>query len=72
MTEILWWPRLQLSELFNSTFSHVLTILESLSKMFSNPTETTFDSHEMMSNLKTRGGVPGSDAAFLELPAQIR
>ncbi|PNP82645.1 hypothetical protein FNYG_03876 [Fusarium nygamai] len=59
----------QLSELFNSTFSHVLTILEPLSTMFPNPTQTTFDSHEMMSNLKTRCGVPGSDAAFLELPA---
>ncbi|KAF4417398.1 Diaminopropionate ammonia-lyase [Fusarium acutatum] len=57
----------QLSELFNSTFSHALKILEPLSTVFPNPTETTFDSHEMMSNLKTRCGMPGSDAATLEL-----
>ncbi|KAF5559585.1 diaminopropionate ammonia-lyase [Fusarium phyllophilum] len=57
----------QLSELFNSTFSHVLTILEPLSTMFPNPTETTFDTHDMMCNFKTRCGVPGSDAATLEL-----
>ncbi|CVK86572.1 uncharacterized protein FMAN_06159 [Fusarium mangiferae] len=57
----------QLSELFNSTFSHVLSILEPLITMFPRPTERTFDTHEMMSILKTRCGVPGSDAATLSL-----
>ncbi|KAG4256473.1 hypothetical protein FPRO03_05421 [Fusarium proliferatum] len=55
----------QLSELFNSTFSHVLSILEPLITMFPRPTQSTFDTHEMMSILKTRCGVPGSDAATL-------
>ncbi|CVK86236.1 uncharacterized protein FPRN_06273 [Fusarium proliferatum] len=57
----------QLSELFNSTFSHVLSILEPLITMFPRPTQSTFDTHEMMSILKTRCGVPGSDAATLNL-----
>ncbi|KAI7760635.1 hypothetical protein LZL87_009519 [Fusarium oxysporum] len=44
----------QLFELFNTTFSHALTIIELLSTMFPNPSERTFDSSEMMSKLKTR------------------
>ncbi|KAF5720849.1 hypothetical protein FGLOB1_485 [Fusarium globosum] len=35
--------------------------------MFPRPTQSTFDTHEMMSILKTRCGVPGSDAATLNL-----
>ncbi|QGI80829.1 uncharacterized protein FFB20_04743 [Fusarium fujikuroi] len=57
----------QLSELLNSTFSHVLSILEPLITMFPRPTQSTFDTYEMMSILKTRCGVPGSDAATLNL-----
>ncbi|KAF4958022.1 hypothetical protein FGADI_2707 [Fusarium gaditjirri] len=57
----------QLSELFNTTFSQALTIVEQLLEVFSDPSDIALNRSQMMNKLKACWGVPGSDSATLEL-----
>ncbi|KAF4339230.1 diaminopropionate ammonia-lyase [Fusarium beomiforme] len=74
-------PDTKLFEFFSRTFCHSLAIIEPLTTMFPkplnispnptnpNPIERNLSSSEMLSKLKARRGIPGSDGTTLELSA---
>ncbi|KAF5602242.1 diaminopropionate ammonia-lyase [Fusarium pseudocircinatum] len=57
----------QLSELFNTTFSQALTIVEQLVKVFSSPNDMALNHTEMINKLKACWSVPGSYSTTLKL-----
>ncbi|KAG5774239.1 hypothetical protein H9Q72_000307 [Fusarium xylarioides] len=57
----------QLSEMFNTTFSQALTIVEQLVKVFSSPKDIALNHTEMINKLKACWSVPGSDSTTLKL-----
>ncbi|KAF5975940.1 diaminopropionate ammonia-lyase [Fusarium coicis] len=57
----------QLSELFNATFSQALTIVERLVKVFSSPDDIALNHTEMINKLKACWSVPGSNDTTLKL-----
>jgi hypothetical protein len=57
----------QLSELFNTTFSQAFNIVERLVKIFSSPDDIALNHTEMINKLKVCWSVPGSNDITLKL-----